>query len=258
MTDVSLAGVGVLVTRPQHQATELVDAIECCGGKAIQFPTIQIVARDPAHVSSDAAELSDPDIAIFVSSNAVQHGLQYAQHAHIAAVGPATAAAIEAAGRSVDILATTGFDSEHLLAKAELADMAGKTIRIIRGQDGRELLATTLRKRGARVDYLSVYERAVPNYDAAAIDAIATEWKLGGINVVTAMSVATLNNLIALLPEPTLNLLARTPLVTPAARVLKEALNLFPDLPAVLSNGPEADEMVRTIAAIGHTAPGKT
>jgi len=257
MTDLSLAGVGVLVTRPQHQAAGLVDAIERRGGKAVPFPTIQIVARDLAQVSSDAAQLPDPDIAIFVSSNAVQHGLQHVLNARIAAVGPATAKAIEAAGRSVDILSVTGFDSEHLLAKAELADLSGKTVRIIRGQDGRELLATTLRNRGAHVDYLSVYERTMPSYGAAAVDTITSEWELGGINVVTAMSVAALLNLISLLPEPTRKLLARTPLVTPAARVLKEALNQFPDLPAALSDGPGADEIARTIAAIGLTAPGK-
>jgi len=257
MTDLSLAGVGVLVTRPQHQAAGLVDAIERLGGKAIPFATIEIVARDPAQVSADAAQLPDPDIAIFVSSNAVQHGLQHALNARIAAVGPATARAIKAAGRSVDILAATGFDSEHLLAKAELADMSGKTVRIIRGQDGRELLATTLRDRGAQVDYLSVYERTMPGYEPAAVESIASEWELGGINVVTAMSVASLHNLIVLLPAATLKLLARTPLVTPAARVLKEALNQFPDLPAALSDGPGADEIVRTIAAIGLTAPGK-
>jgi hypothetical protein len=53
-----------------------------------------------------------------------------------------------------------------------------------------------------------------------------------------------------------MTLLARTPLVTPASRVIKEALNRFPDIPAVLAEGPHADEIVRTISALGHTAPG--
>ncbi|MGI9272483.1 MAG: uroporphyrinogen-III synthase [Woeseiaceae bacterium] len=260
MTELPLAGIGVLVTRPEHQADGLAGAIERNGGTAIRFPTLQIVARDPAETAAAASELKKPDIAVFVSSNAVQHGLQYACDASIAAVGPATATVIESAGRSVDVLSASGFDSEHLLEAPELQDIDGKTIRIIRGQNGRELLATTLRERGALVDYLPVYDRLLPDYSVDMISALAEKWHSGEVNVVTAMSVASFENLLALLPVATLEILARTPLVTPAERVLKEALSRFPDLPAVLSDTPDADEIVRaivaTIDAAGRQAPG--
>jgi uroporphyrinogen-III synthase len=247
MTKQSLAGVGVLVTRPEQQAETLVDAIEQRGGTAIRFPVLQIVARDPADVAAEAQAMESPDIVIFVSSNAVRYGLQHAGDARIAAVGPTTAAAVEAAGRTVDILAADGFDSEHLLATEALKNVAGKTVRIMRGQDGRELLAISLRERGAHVDYLPVYERSLPNYAADAVDAVVAKWRSGGINVVTAMSVASFENLITLLPEAAQELLGRTPLVTPAERVLKIALNQFPNLPAELAEGPDADQMVRTV-----------
>lgn len=256
MTDTPLAGVGVLVTRPQHQAGSLVRAVENAGGEAIRFPVLEIVPREPSDIAEDAAALASPDIAIFVSSNAVRHGLDHAAHARIAAVGPATAKAIADAGATVDILSATGFDSEHLLAKADLTDMAGKTVRIIRGQDGRDLLGDTLQKRGAQVDYLAVYERRLPEYDEATLAELAAHWQDGDIDVVTVMSVASLNNLIALTPPPCLDRLARTPLVTPASRVLKEALNQFPDIPAVLSRSPDPAEIVQTIGAIGQIAPG--
>jgi uroporphyrinogen-III synthase len=256
MSDTGLAGVGVLVTRPDQQADELAQLIESHGGKAFRFPTIKIVPRDAAAVNACAAALPDPDIAIFVSSNAVRHGLVFAEAASIAAVGPATAAAIEAAGRSVDIRPEAGFDSEHLLAEAAFEQISNAAIRIIRGQDGRELLATTLRGRGATVDYLVVYDRLMPEYGTARIDEYASRWQSGDIDVVTAMSVAALENLIALTPDSCMTLLARTPLVTPASRVIKEALNRFPDIPAVLAEGPRADEIVRTISALGQTAPG--
>lgn len=260
MTELPLAGIGVLVTRPEQQSAALARAIERNGGTAIRFPTLQILARDPVTVAAEASTLKTPDIAVFVSSNAVQYGLQHAGDASIAVVGPATAAAIETAGRSVDILSTSGFDSEHLLLEPELQDVDGKTIRIIRGQDGRELLATTLRDRGALVDYLPVYERLLPDHPADTIAAIASRWDSGGINVVTAMSVASFENLVALLPVQTLELLARTPLVTPAARVLKEALSQFPTLPAILAETSDADEIVNaivaTIGAAEQTAPG--
>ena len=260
MTELPLAGVGVLVTRPEHQAHDLVNAIERSGGSAHLFPTLQIIARDAADIAADVSKLSNPDIAIFVSSNAVRFGLSYAANARVAVVGPATATAIEAAGRAVDIRAERGFDSEHLLQALQQLEVAGKTVRIIRGQDGRELLAEALRERGAVVEYLSVYERLLPEYAAQTINSIAAKWRCGDIDVVTAMSVASFNNLVALLPDSVRELLAGTPLVTPATRVLKEALNQFPNLPVILADAPDADEIVKAIVATtgaaGQTAPG--
>jgi len=251
MSDAGLAGVGVLVTRPDQQADELVHAVESHGGQAVRFPTIKIIPRDAAEISACAAALPDPDIAIFVSGNAVRYGLLFAESARISAIGPATAAAIEATGRPVDIRPTSGFDSEHLLAEAALEQVSDTTIRIIRGQDGRELLAETLRDRGATVDYLAVYDRLIPEYESAEIDEYTAKWQSGKINVVTATSVASLENLITLTPDSCQNLLARTPLVTPASRVIQEALNRFPDIPAVLAEGPHADQIVRAISALG-------
>jgi uroporphyrinogen-III synthase len=252
MADTALAGVGVLVTRPKHQSEGLLAAIRNAGGSPIRFPSIEIVGVDAA---SDAAGLAAPEIVIFVSSNAVEHGLQYAEGARIAAVGPATAAAIEAAGRSVDISSSAGFDSENLLAAADFFSVTGKRIRIIRGQDGRELLADTLRARGAQVDYLQVYERRMPLYSDDEVESLLHVWESGQIDVVTVMSIAAFRNLIELLPESAIPLLSRTPLVTPAERVLKEALDMFPELPTTLAAAPDADEMVRgVVRAIDRTA----
>ena len=58
MTESPLAGVGVLVTRPEHQADELVAAIERRGGVAIRFPTLQIIARDANDVAGAAQGLA--------------------------------------------------------------------------------------------------------------------------------------------------------------------------------------------------------
>ncbi len=252
MAEASLSGLGVLVTRPAHQAGELVAAIEAAGGRAIRFPTIEIVPRNDADVERDAADLGEPDIVIFVSANAVRFGLGYAGSASVAAVGPATAAAIEAAGRDVDIRPAEGFDSEHLLAEAALEDVGGKTVLIVRGNSGRELIADTLRGRGAIVEYLAVYERRAPAADTGEIE---RAWQAGDIGAVTVMSVETLLNLVALLPDSSRESLGQTLLVTPAARVIKEALDLLPGIPTALAKSPAADDIVDAIAehAPGHS-----
>jgi uroporphyrinogen-III synthase len=247
MPNKSLQGVGVLVTRPKHQSLDLETAIEREGGLPIRFPTIEIIARNAAAVAEDAYRLPKPDIAVFVSSNAVEHGIEHADGARIAVVGPASAEAVAATGRQVDIMPADGFDSEHLLTTPELFNVAGKRVRIIRGQSGRELLARALRSRGAEVDYLSVYKRSLPLYRADEVDALLADWRAGKVNVVTVMSVATLDNLIALLPESALPMLARTPLVTPASRVIKQVVELLPGMPTTLADAPDAAAMVRGI-----------
>jgi uroporphyrinogen-III synthase len=247
-----LLGVGVLVTRPHAQAAELIAAIQGKGGTAICFPVIEIVPRDTTEVAAAAATLPHPDIAIFVSRNAVAHGLSYAANAAKAAVGPATAAAIRAAGQAVEIDPGQGYDSENLLAEPALRDVAGKQVLIIRGGNGREgrgreLLADTLRERGAIINYLPVYERGLPDVDPELLFEVEAAWRDGKINAVTAMSVETLDNLSALLPESCVQQLENVPLVTPAARVIKEALDRYPASSPILASGPQTADMVDAI-----------
>ena len=244
-----LEGAGVLVTRPRRQAEGLVAAIAVVGGRAIEFPAIEARPRSAADIAADAAALLPPDITIFVSGNAVRFGLDHAGAARVAAIGPATAALIEELGRDVDIRSPVGFNSEHLLATPELQDVDGKVVRIIRGNAGRELLATTLRDRGATVEYLPVYSREVPDYSDAEIDSIRAKWAAGEIDVVSIMSVETLVNLVELLPRDCREALGKTPLVTPATRVIKEAEKRFPGIPTTLADGPQASDMVEAIVA---------
>jgi len=248
MSRSTLDGIGVLITRPRQQSTELVEEIEARGGTAILFPTIEIVARDGDAIASDLAELSAAEITIFISRNAVLHGIDYAT-GELAAIGPATAAEIERAGRRVAIQPSAGFDSEHLLAEAAFDNVEGRTIRIIRGNVGREKLAETLTQRGARVEYLSTYDRRAPVYNAKALKDLEARWRSGGIDAVVVMSVQSLTNLRSLLPESCSRTLRKTLLVTPAARVLKEALSQLPGCFVILAAGPQAGEIANSLAA---------
>lgn len=253
MTDAPLQGVGVLVTRPRAQAAELVAAIEKEGGKAFCFPVIEIVPRPASQVATEAAALPIPDIAIFVSPNAVEYGLRHAKESMTGAIGPATAAAITASGRIVDISPQVGYDSESLLAEPALTAVSGKNVLIIRGNNGREHLAKSLRKRGATVSYLSVYDRNLPKISAQLLAGIESAWREGEIGVVTVMSVQSLKNLVTLLPDWCTARLGAVALVTPAARVIKEALQRYPASKPVLASGPQAADVVRAIIDIHRT-----
>jgi len=251
MTALPLAGVGVLVTRPACQSADLISAIRDAGGSVVSFPVFEIQSRDPSILQQEQALLPAPDIAIFVSSNAVRFGLDFlpAHGVQIAAIGPATRAAVEAAGRQVDICPSGGYDSEHLLQEPALLHARGKTVRIVRADSGRELLASTLRNRGARVDYLSVYRRLPRRVSDSELDELERSWRAGAIDYVTMMSVASLDCFLSIVPDWCRNALPATPLVTPSARVIQTASQKIPGSRTILAPGPQADDMVRAIIA---------
>ncbi len=258
MSEAMLKGCGVLVTRPEHQADELAAAIEEAGGEAIRFPVIDIDPQDSADVNRCLEALPAADITIFISTNAVIYGLPYVDgnETTIAAIGPSTKTAIESAGRQVDIFPAQGFDSEQLLTEAGLQDVAGKNIRIIRGDGGRELLAETLRERGATVDYLPVYRRLTRVYSPNLLTGLEHRWRDGQVNCVIAMSVDSLDRLLEILPAGCRRLLDKTPLVTPSTRVLQTASDRIPEAKVSLAESPKTDDMVRALIACRQSESG--
>ncbi len=165
-----LANTVVLVTRPVHQAQHLCALIEAEGGQAIAFPVLEIQdLQDTSAVMRLIQRLDEFDIAIFISANAVIKAMDlvlphrdWPSHLQIAVVGARTAEALQEYGLTVDICPEEKFNSEALLGLPEMQDMANKKIVIVRGEGGRELLADTLRQRGADIEYAEVYRRSKP------------------------------------------------------------------------------------------------
>lgn len=250
MKPAGLAGAGVLVTRPEHQAAGLAGAIADAGGRVVAFPVMDIVARTGAAAATRLAALPAADIVIFVSANAVEHGLGAARGAaRLAAIGDATAAALENAGCEVDIRPDTGFDSEALLASPALTEVRDKCVWIVRGAGGRELLADTLRSRGAEVHYVEAYQRRRHRPTPAELDAVTAGFAAGEIDFVIAMSVQSLDYLLDLLPAACRQALPRSRLVTPSARVIKTAQQALPDMRSRLAASPHADDLVAAMLA---------
>jgi uroporphyrinogen-III synthase len=244
-----LLGRRILVTRPAAQANELVAAVEAAGGQAIRFPVLQIVGRDRKDIATDFSQSHSPDVAIFVSSNAVEHGLFAVRdsNAKIAAIGPATAAAIDARNVPIDISPNDGWNSEQLLAHPALENVAGLDITIVRGQHGRELLEDTLTGRGAQVTCLPVYDREINRIPQEEICQLKADWENGRVDCVTVMSVDTLDSLLQLLPNEVIERLASTPLVAPGKRVIQTACELIPGISATMASGPRAADIVDAV-----------
>lgn len=227
----TLEGLGVLVTRATHQADHLCGLIAARGGHVFKLPVLAIVPPcDNDALANIHNRLPEYDLAIFVSANAVRMAFPdiapvagWPRHLKIAAIGKQTAAAINAAGLTVDIVPETQFTSEALLSVDDMQDIAGRKVLIVRGEGGREYLATALTERGAHVDYAEVYQRALPEVDThPVLDA----WAQGRLHAATVASRQSLDNLHQLLAETGQRYLADTLLVVSNPRTAEYAAEL--------------------------------
>lgn len=180
MSELPLVGVGVAITRPSDQAKKLSSLIEAAGGHVILFPLIEIVGLDDySQFEREIAHIADYDWIIFISSNAVQHGMPrlvkhtLPSHLRFAAIGPVTAKELHEFGIQNVLIPEGRFDSESLLSLPDLQQMQGKKVMIVRGIGGREVLAETLKSRGAEVTFAECYQRINPQKN---IDSLHQAW----------------------------------------------------------------------------------
>ncbi|MBI4755058.1 MAG: uroporphyrinogen-III synthase [Betaproteobacteria bacterium] len=226
----ALAGRHVAVTRPAHQAGELVRAIVALGGEAVPFPVLEIAdIADPAALRAVAARLDDYHLAVFVSANAVRKALghilpqrSWPARLCVATVGGGSARELERHGIAGVIAPQGRSDSEALLDLPELAaaEVAGKSVLIFRGDGGRELLGDTLAARGARVDYVECYRRRRPAGDGSALLRL---WARGQLDAITVTSSEGLRNLVDMAGSRGRAMLQDTPLFVPHARIGEQA-----------------------------------
>ena len=192
-TSKPLQNIGIAITRPIDQAKKLAKLIEQAGGTPILFPLIEITPlNDYSQFERVISEIGNYDWAIFISSNAVQNAmprlvkLGIPSNLQFAAIGPVTASELKAFGVNEVMTPKERFDSESLLALPEMNQVAGKKIMIIRGVGGRDVLAETLKARGAQVTFAECYQRTNPQSNCDLLAQLYHEKKLHGIIVTSS------------------------------------------------------------------------
>lgn len=169
----------LIVTRPRPQAAGWVRELRALGQEVSTLPLIEIAALDdPEPVRQAWFDLDHRALVMFVSANAVMHFFAAAPSACswpagvlAGSTGPGTSAALRSAGVPAALLVepaadAQAFDSEALWARLAGQEWAGRSVLVVRGEDGRDWLAETLRGRGAAVDFVAAYRRRPPALDA--------------------------------------------------------------------------------------------
>lgn len=233
-----LAGRRILVTRPRELAQGLAALIAGAGGEPVPYPAIEIHdPENPAAVKALLARAAQFDLAVFASPSAVRKAFDLHAApwpARIGAIGEGTRRELQARGVHGVIAPTGRSDSEALLALADLQQVRGQRVLIVRGAGGRELLGQALAERGALVEYAECYRRLRPR-------AAPPTGELHGACVTSGEA---LENLVALAGRERLRAL---PLFVPHERIVRRARELGLDAPVLA--GPGDAEMLRGMVA---------
>jgi uroporphyrinogen-III synthase len=173
-----LAGLRVLVTRPAHQSADFIAALRSLGADPLPFPTIEIVPlEDTAPLDEAIQRISSGfpkdgyDWLVLTSVNGVTAwwerleaaGLdaRYLAGVKIAAIGPATAAALKQRSIIPDLVPEVYTAEGILKAFDRLGSVAGQRFLLARADIARRALAKGLVARGAHVDEIASY-RTIP------------------------------------------------------------------------------------------------
>ncbi len=178
----------VLITRPEVKAQQLALLL---AKQSIESTCQALFDYQPyANTVEIQSALHHGNILIFVSVAAVEfthasHPLIDSNQYTYFAVGKATKQALHAIG--IDNVLSPPAQQEHsegLLSLTELLDVQDKSVVIFRGNGGREHIATTLKRRGAKVSYIESYQRV---WRTLTKD-IAEQWQAKQINCIVVTS----------------------------------------------------------------------
>ncbi len=181
-----LFGRRIVVTRAQDQAGALSSRLHALGADVVELPTIEIrPAGDYSGLDRAIGQIETYDWLLFTSANGVRFFFDRLDRSprdlrgirgRIAAIGPATRSAIEAAHLKVDVSAAE-FVAEGLVDALAGHQMAGKRVLLPRARVARDTLPVALAARGASVDVVEAYCTVLPENVPARVAELFTSGK---------------------------------------------------------------------------------
>ncbi|ATX82866.1 uroporphyrinogen-III synthase/uroporphyrinogen III methyltransferase [Mariprofundus ferrinatatus] len=172
-----LTGKRILLTRAEHQLTEVDRMLRDRGAVPIHFPCLALEPL-PHEIDQALPLLEKCSDVLFTSSNGVL-ALQRFCHdrnrdpalllagKRIAAVGDSTAETLRALAINVQIIPNTA--SQHGLIEAYAVHGMPERLLFYRAEEGSDVLAANLRKQGVEVDTVKAYRTICPQGSAVEI-----------------------------------------------------------------------------------------
>ena len=247
----SLHGLHILITRPTHQAQNLIAQIQNSGGVAVHFPTLEITPTENIKKNElIIKKLNQYDFVIFISPNSAFLIAKFIhricpfwpENSKILATGPGTALALTQCNLPCHDYPKKDFSGNGLLNLAMLKNITQKKILIIKGEGGRSYLARGLKARGAKVDSLSVYKRQLPK-----IDNSTTIPDQKTIDVIICTSHNGLKNLVCLLYPYWKTILLKKQLLVISSRLKDGAKKLGFVKPPLISDNATNTAILKTL-----------
>lgn len=220
----------------------------------ILIPAIELVPpASYAEMDHALSQLDEFDWVLFTSANAVEVFLERSSNTlgalpRIAAIGPATARALEAAGLHMDLMprqAVAEAFVEALLPHIRKLDGVPSRFLLVRAETAREHLPEKLREAGAEVTIVTSYRTVIPETSFAAIREIFGSREMWP-DAITFTSSSTVSNLMALVEGAGLELpeeILRVSIGPVTSRTLREA-NFSPHAEAEEPTIPKLVEAV--------------
>jgi uroporphyrinogen-III synthase len=203
-----LAGTRILVGRARHQAGSLSTSLRGLGAAVVEIPFIEIQKPKSYQPLDDALKnIKSYEWMILTSANGVEAMWQRVRrlritrrglkHLQIAAIGPATKAAIVKHGLKVKMV------PEEYVAESVVKGLRdkikGKCVVLIRAKVARDVIPEELRKAGAEVDVVEAYETVVPEKSRTRLRALMKSNRRP--HIVTFTSSSTAKNFAELLGD---------------------------------------------------------
>lgn len=227
----TLNGLRILNTRPVTAGLILHEAIQALGGVSIIFPALAIEPT-PCDWIRQLPDLEHIQQMIFISTNAVNYFFKHLKKHHLLAIFKTKNIQITTIGRSTALaLLEWGLkahhypsiaDSEHLLKLDNFQRIQHQNILLIKGEQGRETITNTLRRRGANLLIFDVYRRVLPQINREYIDSL---WQDDTVDIILLTSEQTLHNLFDLFGQSALPWLCSKPWLVISQRLADIALS---------------------------------
>jgi uroporphyrinogen-III synthase len=234
--------------------------LENQGARTLRLPAVEIKAlRNRRALAAQLGALENFDVIIFTSANAVRFGASFLDQRRdltLAAIGPATARALNQAGYRVAVQPVGTLDSEGLLLHPRFEHLVGHRILMIRGGNGRQLLQEELVRRGAAVVCAEVYERSPTVPTAQVLAAVQEKFTAGEIQVITATSLEVGRNLLGFAPPELRGEFEQVHWVIPGERIAAGLRELGLAAPLILSSSAEDQDLVSALIRWRASASG--